>query len=286
MDTSETGEAFKPLDIKQLFMEKNPGMARSIPGFIYAYLTKILHLDSINEFLKDHGQKQGLEFVQAAIDDFNVSLEIIGEWNLPDTGRYIFVSNHPLGGFDGLLLMNIIGKRFPEIKSISNDILINVKNLSDFFLPVNKHGAQTPEIVKNMERVFNSDTQIMSFPAGLVSRRRKGIIRDVPWKKSFITKAVQHHRDVVPIHMSGRCTGFFYRLSNLRKFLGIKYNIEMFFLPDETYRHRNEHVIVHVGKPISWKTFNKRLNASQWALKVQDFVYTLPMNPDSVFKDS
>jgi putative hemolysin len=188
LETSEVENKFKPLDIKQLFMEKNPGMARSIPGFVYAYLTKILHLDSINEFLRNHGEKQGLEFVQAAIDDFNVSLEIIGEWNLPDTGRYIFVSNHPLGGFDGLLLMNIIGKRFSGIKSISNDILINVKNLSDFFLPVNKHGAQTPEIVKNMELVFNSDTQIMSFPAGLVSRRRKGIIRDVPWKKVLLQK--------------------------------------------------------------------------------------------------
>ena len=276
---------YKPIDIKQIFMEKNPRMAKLIPGFAYAYLRRILHLDYFNEFLRNHGNKMGLDFINAAIAEFNVTMEITGKENIPFTGRYIFVSNHPLGGFDGMLLMSIIGERFPALKSISNDILMNLKNLADLFVPVNKHGSQSVEVVKNLEEVFNSDCQIMTFPAGLVSRRRRGVIKDPPWKKNFITKAIKHQRDIIPINMNGRCTGFFYNLANLRKFFGIKANIEMFYLPDETYRHRNKHVKVIIGKPIHWKTFDKRFTPIQWALKMQDYVYSLPESNNRNFEE-
>jgi 1-acyl-sn-glycerol-3-phosphate acyltransferase len=273
------------IDIREIFHKKNPRVAKFIPGFIYTFLRKILHLDEVNDFLKRHGEKRGLDFVAAAVKDHNAETILAGEENLPLSGRYIFVANHPLGGFDGLLLFHLIGKRFPHIKSISNDILLNLKNLADLFLPVNKHGKQSVEIVKNIDEVFNSDCQIITFPAGLVSRRRKGEIKDIEWKKSFIIKAIKHRRDVVPIHIKGRCTGLFYNIANIRAFLGIKTNIEMFLLSDETFRHKNKSVLITIAKPISWKTFDSRFSPNDWAFQVREFVYTLPTNHNRDFED-
>lgn len=265
-------------------MDKNPRMAKIIPGFIYRYLRRALVLDEINEILRLHGHKHGFEFADAAIKMFNVTVEIVGEENFPKGGPFIFVSNHPLGGFDGVLLLREIGERYQrKYKVLVNDILLNMKNMDGIFMPINKHGSQPMENVRRIDEIFKSDDNVMTFPAGLVSRRKKGVIRDTAWQKSFITKAVSHKRDVVPIHITGRCSNFFYNLANLRKFLGIKANIEMFYLPRETFRHKNNHYRITVGKPISYKKFDKRYKPIEWAAKVQDYCYMLAEDPKAVF---
>lgn len=276
---------FKPLRIKQLFKEKNPRAARLIPGFIYHYLHNALALDEINEILRKHGHKKGFEFASSSIDMFNVSVTLIGEENLIEGGPFIFVSNHPLGGFDGVLLIREIGERYNrKYKVLVNDILLNVKNMDNIFVPINKHGAQAMENVKYIDQIFLSDDHVMTFPAGLVSRRKKGIIRDTEWKKNFVTKAVQYKRDVIPIHITGRCSNFFYNLANLRKFLRIKANIEMFYLPRETFRHKNNHYTITVGKAISYQTFDKSKRPSEWAQLMQDHCYALGEDPSAEFK--
>lgn len=276
---------FIPLDIKEIFKDKSPVLARYIPGFVYSYLKRILHLDFINSFLMRHGHKEGIEFIEAILDEFNVSVELRGEENLPLTGKYIFVSNHPLGGFDGLLLLHLIAKKYHGVKALTNDILLNIKQLADMMVPVNKHGSQSSEVVKIIDEAFLSDNQILTFPAGLVSRRKKGVIRDPEWKKNFISKAIKYHRSIIPIHVSGRCSEFFYRLANFRTFIGLKYNLEMFFLPDETYRHRNSHIIITIGKTVHWNTFNKKYTHQEWAIKIQDYTYLIGKDMGINFQD-
>ena len=157
--------------------------------------------------------------------------------------------------------------------------------MDGIFVPINKHGAQATENVRRINAMFESDVQVMSFPAGLVSRRKKGVIRDVEWQKSIITKARQTKRDIIPMHVSGRCSNFFYNLANLRKFLRIKVNLEMFFLPNESYKHRNKHFVITFGKPIPYQTFDKRFTPVQWASRVKDYSYTLAENPEGEFSD-
>jgi putative hemolysin len=263
------------IDLKKIFKEKNPRLAASLPWFVYSYLNRALHIAEINNFLAVHGSKTGYDFTEAAIKDFNVTVTLKGEENLPEKGRYIFVSNHPLGGFDGMLLLTLLGRKYKDVRTPSNDILMNVPNIKSLFVPVNKHGSLTHESARMMDALMESDSQVLTFPAGLVSRKIRGKIIDPVWQKSFINKAVQHKRDIVPIHVSGRCTDFFYRLSNFRKFLGIKSNIEMFFLPDETYRHRNEHITITFGQPIPFSTFDKSKKPIEWAKSLQDYVYSL-----------
>lgn len=264
------------VDVKKVFHQKNPRLAPLIPGFVYRFIKNIVHEDYINDFLRKHGHKQGLEFIEAIIADFNVTTEIIGEENLPPQGRFIFAGNHPLGGFDGMVLMHFLGKKYPEVKFLVNDILMNLRNLEPLFVPINKHGPHGRDAARKMDEAMRSEAQILTFPSGLVSRRIKGKIEDLPWKKNFIQKAVQYQRDVIPFHFSGRNTSHFYFLANLRKFLGIKSNLEMFLLPDETYRHRNKKLTLIFGKPIPWRTFDHTKSPQEWATWVRKIVYSLP----------
>jgi len=252
MDEATHKKNFKPINIRDLFMDKNPSLARWIPGFVYRFLSRMLRVDFMNDLiLYHHGYKKNVDFARASIEVFDVSLEVIGENKLPEEGRFIFVAN--------------------------------VKNMDGIFVPINKHGSQAIENVRRINAIFESDVQVMSFPAGLVSRRRKGVIRDTEWQKSIITKAKQSNRDVVPLHVSGRCSNFFYNLANLRRLLGIKANLEMFFLPNESYKHRNEHFVITFGKPIPRETFDKRFTPLEWAQKVKDHVYSIAKDPEKEF---
>ncbi len=183
------------------------------------------------------------------------------------------------------MLLTVLQKKYKNLKVLVNDILMNIRTMDGIFVPINKHGKQSTEAVRQIDDIFKSDYQVLTFPAGLVSRKHHGVIRDPEWKKNFITKAVRSKRDIVPIHVSGRCTNFFYFMANLRKFLRIKSNLEMMLLPDETYRHRNEHIMITIGYPVKWQTFDNRFSPAEWAAKMQDYVYTLPGGNSVPFTD-
>ncbi len=267
----------KEVDVKKIFYDKNPKAARWIPNFVFRYLKKIAHQDYINTIIRNYGHLKNFEFSEKMIEYFNVTVKTKGEENLPDNGRFIFASNHPLGGFDGQIIMYLIGKKYGKnnYKFLVNDILMNLTNMEDVFLPVNKHGKQGSKLAVELGNAFKSDKQILTFPAGIVSRKIAGLIMDLPWQKSFISKAVQYQRDIIPIHISGKNSKFFYRLNLIRKKLGIKANLEMLYLIDETYKHRNKHFTVSFEKPIPWQTFDKTRKPIEWAKYVKEKVYLM-----------
>jgi 1-acyl-sn-glycerol-3-phosphate acyltransferase len=270
-------QGLEQVDIKKIFYDKNPKLARWIPGFIYKYLKRVSHEDFVNEIIRDYGHLKGFDFSAAMIDYFNVSITVEGEENVPDTGKFILASNHPLGGFDGQVIMYLIGKKYghDKYKFLVNDILMNLTNMNDVFMPVNKHGRLGTELATQLDDAFKSDVQILTFPSGFVSRKIKGQVMDLVWQKSFISKAKQYQRDIIPIHMGGKNSKFFYRLYRIRKMLGIKANIEMLYLMDETYKHRNKHITVKFGKPIPWQTFDTSKRPVEWAKWVKDIVYKM-----------
>lgn len=272
----EEHDRIKPVYIEQLFKSKNPGLARMIPGFIYSFLKRTIHQDDINEFISRYGNRQGLDFSDAILEYLNVSYQVVGEENLPSPeGRYIFASNHPLGGPDGIILISFLGTRYPHLKFPVNDLLLNLKNLNNIFLPVNKHGAMDKKAVMAIEDAYASNCQMIMFPAGMVSRKQHGIIQDLEWQKSFITKAIQHKRDIVPIYIDGKNSNFFYNLANFRKLIGIKANLEMLYLPDETFKNRNQTFTIYIGKTISWQTLDKSKKPAEWAEEIKKIVYRL-----------
>ncbi|MDR0743955.1 MAG: 1-acyl-sn-glycerol-3-phosphate acyltransferase [Tannerella sp.] len=267
------------IDVKQVLRSKLKDKADKIPKFVVNYLIRIIHQDEINEILRRYKDLQGVGFMEALVEDyFKVELNIKQEENLPPPGekKYIFVSNHPLGGFDGICLSYFIGKRYNnKVKYFVNDLLLAIPNLRSIFVPINKHGSQSRDAVKKMEEAYQSDNQIITFPAGLCSRKHKGVIGDLEWKKSFIQKAIEHKRDVVPIYFEGRNSNFFYRLANIRAFFNIKMNLEMLYLPDELFKQKNKSFGIHIGKPVSWQTFDSGKKTGEWAVWMKNEVYKL-----------
>lgn len=269
-------EGITQIDVRQVLQQKAPSVAGKIPGFIVDYLIRTIHQDELNDILTRYQDKDGVAFMQELIGYFDLTLELVNEENIPTEGRFIFASNHPLGGLDGICLSAIIGARYGgKIRYLVNDLLLYLSNLRSIFVPVNKHGAQGKKNAKKIDEAYASDNQIVTFPAGLCSRKQHGKIQDTEWKKSFIQKAVEHRRDVVPVYFEGRNSNFFYCLANLRKTLGIKMNYEMIYLPDEMFRSKHKTFRIYFGKPISWETFDTSRKPAEWAEWVKGIAYNL-----------
>jgi len=264
-----------PIVLKDLVSEKNSRLAGKIPGFVYGWLNRILHIREINEILLKYNDKHGIGFVTSCLDYFGVSFDFQGTENLPKAGRFIVASNHPLGGFDGLILMNGATKFLGPSLFLVRDELTKLPPLKELFIPINKYGNQRNSI-NQINAAYESEKQVLIFPAGLASRKRRNVISDLEWHKHFIQKSVESKRDVIPVFMSGHNSNFFYRFSNIRKFLGIKFGIEMLLLPDEMFRQRGKNFTIIFGKPIPWQSFDHTKTPSQWAEEVKKVVYKLP----------
>lgn len=264
------------LDIDRILREKAPNQYRYIPRFVVSYLKRIAHQDELNVFISEHKDEEGMTFLKSCLEFLDVELVVEGEENFPEGGPYTFVANHPLGGQDGLALGYVVGRHYNgKVKYLVNDLLMNVKGLAPFFIPINKTGNQSKDFPRKVEAGFALDDNLVMFPAGLCSRKQNGVIKDLEWKKTFITKSVEHHRDVVPIHFDGRNSDFFYNLANLCKRLGLKVNIAMLYLADEMMKNRHKTFRITIGKPIPWQTFDKSKTPSEWAQYVKEIVYKL-----------
>jgi len=273
-----TQERLKPVYVESVFREKNPQLYRYLPSFVIRYLKRIIHQDKLNEFIAYAKDKFGPDFAEAYIDYAKIKVSFKGEENLPAPGdeRVIFAGNHPLGGLDGIALIDKLGHRYPGMKFMVNDILMHIINLRPIFLPINKHGGQAREAARKIQEAHASEIPIFTFPAGLVSRRQKGVIKDLKWGKNVVSNAIRYQRDIIPVHISGRNSNFFYGLANWRKRLGIKANIEMLYLVDEVWKNNGASIEITLGERISYKSFTKEKSHEAWAQELKSIVYSLP----------
>lgn len=267
------------VDVEQILREKAGAKARRVPRFVLSWLKKIVHQDEVNQFLEQSSHLSGVEWLEACVEYLDMKLDVSGRENLPasDDGRhYTFVSNHPLGGIDGVALGAILGRHYDgHIRYLVNDLLMNLRGLAPLCIPINKTGSQSRDFPAMVEAGFKGANHIIMFPAGLCSRRTNGVVRDIPWRKTFVVKSVETQRDVVPIHFGGQNSNFFYTLANFCKRTGIKFNVAMLFLVDEMYKNTHKRFSVKIGKPIPWQTFDKSRTPAQWAAWVQKKVYEL-----------
>ncbi|NLI71858.1 MAG: glycerol acyltransferase [Bacteroidales bacterium] len=264
------------LDVEKILAEKLPN--KKLPGFIIRYLKKILHQDEMNLFFIEAHGKKNLDFIEETIcNHLESGADYEGFENLPPKdGRYIFVSNHPLGGLDSIIIGMMLGEKYGEkVKFFANEVLMYLEPLNEMFLPVNNlGGSQSRENARIAEEFYKSDNHLITFPAGTCSRKIKGKVQDMPWKKSFVSKAVQYQRDVVPIYFDGTNSNFFYNLSKIRTRLGLP-NIEMLYLINEMYKQRGKRFKVKIGKLIPYSTFDKSKTPNEWAKWVREKVYEM-----------
>ena len=268
----------KTIDIDSILKNKMGSKSKWIPRPLVAWLKRIAHQDQVNTFLWESRDKVGTPWLEACVDYLQMTLQVEGAENLPDPadGRlYTFVSNHPLGGEDGVALGALIGRHYDSrFRYLVNDLLMYLPGLAPLCIPINKTGKASRNFPAMVEAGFQSDNHMLMFPAGLCSRRRHGVIRDIAWKKTFIAKSVEYQRDVVPIHFGGQNSNFFYKLAGFSdRFL--PFNLAMLFLVDEMYKNVGKTFRVAIGKPIPWQTFDKSKTPMEWAKYVQDIVYNL-----------
>lgn len=267
------------IDIDKILVSKMGNKAKFVPRPFISWLKRIIHQDEVNKYLWESRHLSGTEWLEECVRYLDMTIKLVGEENLPDKndGRlYTFVSNHPLGGEDGVALGAIIGRHYDgKFRYLVNDLLMNLPGLAPVCIPINKTGNQSRNFPAMVEAGFKSDNHMLMFPAGICSRKRGEEIRDIAWKKTFISKSVEYQRDVVPIHFGGQNSPFFYKLANFSDKYVKKVNLAMLFLVDEMYKNVHKTFRVAIGKPIPWQTFDKSKTATQWAQYVQDIVYEL-----------
>lgn len=264
------------IDIDKIIKEKSRSFYKVLPGFLIRWLKRTIHQDTLNEIITSNYNTTPKNFSKNSLLYFGLKLSVKGVENLPkDNKRMVFVANHPLGGLDGMAFIQAVGEIYGDVKFPVNDLLLNVPALNEAFIPINKHGKQSREGIKAIDEAFESELPVLYFPAGLCSRKIKGEIVDLEWKKSFLSQAIKHKRDVVPVYINGRNSEFFYNLSNFRKNIGLKANIEMLYLVDEMVKQNNKELVITFGEPIPVSTFDKSRKLMEWVEFVREKTYAL-----------
>ena len=251
---------------------------RFIPGFLITGLERLIHQDELNEMLRIAYPLRGSEFSKKILEYLEIEVDVRGLDELPAETRFMFASNHPLGGLDGITLIALLGEKYGDegVRFLVNDMLMNVEPLSDVFLPINKFGSQGREAAKIINEALASEKQILQFPAGLVSRLKPGgEISDLDWQKAFVSKAIEYKRDIVPVRFEAQNTMGFYQTAKWRKKLGLKINIEQALLPGEVCKSRKKKFSVSFGTPISWESLrDSGKSPRQLASEIRDLVYS------------
>lgn len=277
-----TEQKKKFIDVSEVIRSKNPQLYRLLPGFIVSYIKRIVHETEVNAFIDEYGHKTSFEFVDAIIENFGVKVEVYDQENIIKTGRCVYASNHPIGGLDAMALLQVLGQHRRDIKFIVNDILLQLNNLKDLFIGVNKHGKNSAQSITDIDALYASEMATLIFPAGLVSRKQGKEIKDLQWKKSFVVKAKKYNSPIVPVYIDGRNSNWFYNLANFRKRVGIAANIEMLYLMDEMYFQRGRTISITFGKPILPQNLSGN-DDGKTAEKIKEHVYELKHNRQSIF---
>lgn len=264
----------KFIDVKKILREKSPTLYKFLPGFVINWLKRTIHEEEINRGMDYLMQFKGLEHNAEILKYLKVDVKVNHAENIPKSGGVIFASNHPLGGLDGMALIKVVGEVRPDVRFLVNDILKNLKNYDDIFVGVNKTGNSSRHALKVIEDVYSSDSAVLIFPAGLVSRKLEHGIQDLEWNKSFISKAIKYGKPIVPVYIEGQNSPFFYNLARWRKRLGIRGNIEMLFLPKEMFKQQGKTIHVHIGKVIEPGFFDERHTEKEWAEKLRSYIYS------------
>ena len=265
----------KVIDVEVALQEKIPDIYKKFPAVILRLIKKVIRQDDINRMIHESSHLHGIPLVDWALDQFGVDIVVKGKGWIPKNGQFIFPANHPIGSLDGLAIISVVATIHQPIKFIVNDLLKVIKGFAPIALYIARFGQINRQNAISINKTLASDAQLLVQPAGTVSKRNPVKIRDLPWNKFFIRKAIQYKRNVIPIHVQARNSRLFYNIASFRKIFRIKSNLEMFLLPREMFNKNGKTITITVGKPIDYKTFDESRTHLEWAQKVREYVYLL-----------
>ncbi len=279
----ESQEIPQIINIHKLFKDKNPGLYKLLPGFIFRYIKHTLHQDKLNQILHKGNACNGIEFANLVLSEMGAKTTCKGIENIPQTGPVIIVANHPLGGLDAMALISYVGQIRTDLRYLVNDVLTKLPNFESLFVPVNKFGSNAKSNLAYIDEIYSTDAAILIFPSGRCSRRIKGVITDSEWQKSFVSKAQKYQHPILPVFIKGQNSSWFYNLAQFRAFLGIKANIEMFYLADEMFKQNGKTIEITIGPIIHSAILTTQKSSKAWANRIKNYVYGLENKNDTIF---
>lgn len=226
------------------------GLFGTFAGWV---LMKVLRISNLNKIYDRNKHLSDVQFLNAILDEFQIKFEVPEEdfKRLPKEGPYITVSNHPLGGIDGILLLKLMLEREPNFKIIANFLLHRIEPMKPYIMPVNPFethkGAKSSTVgLKETFRHLSDGKPLGMFPAGEVSTYRDGkLVVDRAWEEGAIKVIRKAQVPVVPIYFHAQNSQLFYKLSKISD------TLRTAKLPSELFSQKDRVIKVRIGKPIS-----------------------------------
>ena len=250
-------------------------------------LMKLLKISTLNKVYNRNRHLKDVAFLNGILDDLQIKFEIPEEdlKRLPKDGAYITISNHPLGGIDGVLLLKLMLEREPNFKIIANFLLHRIHPLKKYIMPVNpfenlKDAKSSVVGIKETFRHLSDGKPLGIFPAGEVSTYKDGkLMVDKPWEEGAIKVIRKAQVPVIPIYFHAKNSRLFYLLSK------ISGTFRTAKLPSEVFSQKNRVIKVRVGKPISVNEQNEYKTLEEYSefLRKKTYMLANPFEKESHF---
>lgn len=238
------------IDVQKEIAKKFPNINKN-PNFLKKSLIniakKVVHENSINEFLEKHSHLKGFEFVDAVLDYFNFDYTVSSNdlQNIPSTGKVVIIANHPLGGLDALSLLKLVGTIRTDVKIVANDFLVGIDALKSLFIPIDNYKMrQSKKDIQSVYNALNNDEAVIIFPAGEVSRASAKGVKDPSWNKGFLNFAINTNAPILPIFIGGKNSKTFYTMSVLNK------TFSTLLLSHEMFKKKSTNINIKIGQII------------------------------------
>ncbi|MFW2565500.1 GNAT family N-acyltransferase [Aliarcobacter butzleri] len=243
---------------------------------------KIVHEDSINQFLLQNSHLKGFDFVDAVLDyfDFDYTVSSNDLQNIPSTGKVIIIANHPLGGLDALCLLKLVGQIRKDVKILANDFLVGFEALHSLMIPLdNFKDRQSKESIKKIYEALNNEEAIIIFPAGEVSRATPKGVKDPAWNKGFLNFAKNSNSAILPIFLDAKNSKTFYTISLINK------TFSTLLLSNEMFNKKSKNINIKIGQIIPSENITpKGLNKDFLVNLYKKHLYALKKGKKSFFQ--
>ncbi|WP_323668901.1 lysophospholipid acyltransferase family protein [Aliarcobacter butzleri] len=243
---------------------------------------KIVHEDSINQFLSQNSHLKGFDFVDAVLDyfDFDYTVSSNDLQNIPSTGKVIIIANHPLGGLDALCLLKLVGQIRKDVKILANDFLVGFEALHSLMIPLdNFKDRQSKESIKKIYEALNNEEAIIIFPAGEVSRATPKGVKDPAWNKGFLNFAKNSNSAILPIFLDAKNSKTFYTISLINK------TFSTLLLSNEMFNKKSKNINIKIGQIIPSENITpKGLNKDFLVNLYKKHLYALKKGKKSFFQ--
>lgn len=243
---------------------------------------KIVHEDSINQFLSQNSHLKGFDFVDAVLDyfDFDYTVSSNDLQNIPSTGKVIIIANHPLGGLDALCLLKLVGQIRKDVKILANDFLVGFEALHSLMIPLdNFKDRQSKESIKKIYEALKNEEAIIIFPAGEVSRATPKGVKDPAWNKGFLNFAKNSNSAILPIFLDAKNSKTFYTISLINK------TFSTLLLSNEMFNKKSKNINIKIGQIIPSENITpKGLNKDFLVNLYKKHLYALKKGKKSFFQ--